>query len=128
MTTTVTHSDSGTLVWSPDGTRLAYATTDGLQAYINGPRPTDDETHLRLSDETFYHVAWSPDGRYLCATRADGRLFIYRFRGQNARLVHELDATTVEWLEADQLIYVPEGGGLVMVYLGQRTTEIKLAG
>src|SRR5258706_349379 len=66
--------DSFQPAWSPDGARIAYLTrgASNLDATLRTVRP--DGTDDRAMDTTHYYVRppeWSPDGRYIAATRND---------------------------------------------------------
>jgi len=125
---TITQTDTGALVWSPDGTKLAYITSRGLQAYIMDAPHTEDEQHIMLSSLAFTEIIWSPSGDYLLAQSEHGPWLVYQFGATSARRVHTIFATSVEWTDDHQLVYVPVTGGLVIVNLGNEATEIKLAG
>lgn len=129
MLATTTHSDSATLIWSPQHDKLAYVTCNGLQVYVMDQH-TDEERHFVLSDEVFATLDWSPDGRYLTVQSTDGGWTIYSFKGTQAQTAYMTRATSLEWVDTHQLIYVPEPGGLVLVYLGgeRQAQEVILAG
>jgi WD40 repeat protein len=127
-TSTITHTDTGTLVWSPDGTKLAYITSRGLQAYIMDDPSSDDEQHVMLSSAAFTEVNWSPTGDYLLAQSEKGPWLLFQFSQSYAQQIHAICATSFEWTDDHQLVYVPVSGGLVIVNLGNQPTEIKLAG
>lgn len=60
--------------WSPDGTRISYASNERDARYFDVyERPVDGgEPHLLLQqDGTNYAGSWSPDGRYVVAMRFD---------------------------------------------------------
>jgi Tol biopolymer transport system component len=130
MMTQITQSDTGKLHWSPDRTKLAYITSQLLQAYIveTGRNRNHEERYVRLATGDFDQLCWSPDGNHLCATTTDGALQVFRFTANHARCVYTTTATSLEWLDAQQLLYIPTDGGLVMLDLGGKPVEVKLAG
>ncbi len=128
MMTQITQSDTGKLLWSPDRAKLAYITPQGLQVYIMGAGRNTEERYMRLAKGDFEQLFWSPDGSHLCASGVDGTLMVFRFTSGNAWCVYTTTASSLEWLDARQLLYVPNDGGLVMLDLGGKPVEVKLAG
>ena len=62
--------------WSPDGTKIAFATPDSENRYIGIAVVNADgsDPHLLFSDATFldYFPAWSPDGSQIVFTAGGG--------------------------------------------------------
>jgi Tol biopolymer transport system component len=57
------------LAWSPDSSRLAFATDDGLFVVQRG-----GDALRKLASDNALDLAWSPDGSTIAFTRARGRL------------------------------------------------------
>jgi hypothetical protein len=125
----ITQSDTGQVVWSPDRTKLAYITAQGLQAYVmDAGRSTNEERYVRLAEGTFERLSWSLDGSHLCASAVDGTLMIFRFLHGDVQPIYMTTASSLEWMDAHQLLYVPTDGGLVMLDLGGEPVEFRLTG
>lgn len=116
MLATTTHSDSATFIWSPQHDKLAYVTSAGLQVYVMDAR-TDSEHHHTLSTAVFAELVWSPDGTYLTARQPNGRWSIYGFELGAVHCLYSAKATSLDWIDTDQVLYIPDAGGLVLVYL-----------
>ena len=122
-----THSDSGSLLWSPARDKMAYVTAHGLQVYLSDPN-TSSETHLLLSDEPFSELSWSADSCYLAGRDPDGIWQIWRCDGSRAQLVYRVAASSLDWFGEHQVVYVPDAGGLVLVDLRDTSHERPLLG
>jgi Tol biopolymer transport system component len=127
MLTQITQNDDGQVVWSPDGSKLAYITKLGLQAYVIDTT-ANDERHLWISSEPYEQMQWSPTGRYLVAQQPDGGWRIFSVGQRHAHELYHVLGSSLEWLSADTLVYVPDGGGLMLVHVGMPCREIPLAG
>lgn len=128
MMTQITQSDTGKLFWSPDRAKLAYITPQALQAFIMEAGRNGEERHIWLAAGDFAQLSWGPDGNHLCALATDDTLLVFRFTAGSAWCVHTTTASSLEWLDARQLLYIPADGGLVMLDLGGKPVEVKLAG
>jgi WD40 repeat protein len=128
MMTQITQSDSGQFLWSPDRAKLAYITPEGVQAYVMDGGHTNGERYVQVVTGQFNKLHWSPDGSHLCASAPDGTLLVFRFQQGKADLVHEASASSLEWIDSRQLLYVPTDGGLVMLDLEATPIEFRLAG
>jgi hypothetical protein len=106
---------------------MGYVTQSGLNLYLSDPN-SDAETYLVIAKGRFTELGWSPDGRYFNARRADGQWFVFVIERLRALRVFEAAASSLEWISNDQLLYVPEQGGLVLVYMGNVPTRVILAG
>jgi Tol biopolymer transport system component len=80
----LTLNDHNGVVWSPDGKRLATASSDNTAKVwdaVNG----QDLLTLRGHDEWVYSVAFSPDGKRLAMGSEDGTVQVVYAMG-----IHEL--------------------------------------
>jgi WD40 repeat protein len=127
MLATTTHSDSGSLVWSPDHNKMAYITVRGLQAYVSDSQ-TDREQYITLSSQSFTELSWSPTSEYLSARCADGNWYVFRFDETRVWRVFRAEASSLEWLDDHQVLYVPNDGGLMLLDLRDIPHPVKLAG
>lgn len=124
MVTTRTESES--VVWSPDGNKLAYFNAHGLQAHISEPHTPEAHT-LHLSGATFLELDWSPNSHYLAARAARGGWVVFAFEGTSACELYHVAASSVAWIEDERLIAVLEAGGLQLIELGNSPRIIPLA-
>ncbi len=122
-----THTETRSIVWSPQRDKVAYATTKGLKVYIEDPDGTGEQFAL-LSCKAFEELSWSEEGAYLAAQQTDGPWQVFRFDGATAIVIYQTDATTLEWVSPHGIIFVPQAGGLVLVDLRNTLNEIRLAG
>ena len=127
MLATATHSDTGSLVWSPARDKMAYATASGLQVYISN-KNTSDEQFVTLSNIPVCELVWSPDGNYLAGHEHEGDWVIFRVNSTQSELVYRVDASSLDWFDNDQVLYVPHAGGLVLVDLRATLNGLWLAG
>lgn len=127
MLAATTLSDTGSLVWSPARDKMAYITSRGLQVYISDLH-SDDEKYITLSTQNFSELSWSAEGNYLTG-RAEGNMwYVFYFEGTNPQRVFNVKATSLDWFDDEQVVYVPEAGGLVLVDLRNTHHPIRLAG
>ena len=96
---------------SPDGTRIAYATTGPSGLARIAVAPLDDPTHARLltgdADGGFNHEdpAWSPDGREICYSATRG-LWLVPATGGPARVLTAGKADVEpEWSADGRFVY-----------------------
>ena len=73
--------------WSPDGTQLAFGRISSLNTGIIDIQLVDMKTRAASTfpgSSGLFSPRWSPDGRYLTATSAEGshKLMLYDFRTQ----------------------------------------------
>jgi len=127
MMATITHSDSQTLIWSPNRDKMAYITAQGLQVYISDGHH-DEEEYMLLSSQSFVELNWSPEGKYLAARSAGGWWHVFRFDQMGVWRVFRAEASSMEWLDDHQVLYVPENGGLMLLDMRDIPHPIKLAG
>ncbi len=127
MLATSTNSDTGSLVWSPARDKMAYATARGLQVYLSD-NTSDDEQFISLSTIPYSDLTWSPDGKYLAGHEHEGDWVVFRFDGLRARVVYRVDASSMNWFDNEQVLYVPHEGGLILVDLRDTLHSIWLAG
>ncbi|MEL6150703.1 MAG: hypothetical protein AAFV33_16610 [Chloroflexota bacterium] len=127
MLARTTHSDSGSLVWSPDRLKMAYITATGLQVYVaDGTR--DAEDYLTLSSQSFTEMNWSSGSDYLAARSSDGLWHVFRFDSMGVWRVFRTEASSLEWLDSHTALYIPEDGGLMLLDMRDVPNPIKLAG
>lgn len=84
------------MAWSPDGTRFALATTDGLFV-----ASADGSQRRRLTDHGF-SVAWVPDGSGIAFFRWSGALTPVKIvaadgSGERAIISHLTDLQALAW-------------------------------
>jgi TolB protein len=76
----------GAISWSPDGTRAAYVGESGV--HVMNSDGTRDRLIADDPGATYIDVAWSPDGRFLAASRAEGSesdVVVMDVNGRNLR-------------------------------------------
>jgi Tol biopolymer transport system component/DNA-binding winged helix-turn-helix (wHTH) protein len=98
--------------WSPDGNSIAYG---GFPEVMSGaPRATavyvlnltTHESSLLNGSEGLYCPRWSPDGRYISATKADGReLMLYDSRTGKWTDLTELSGGCPTWSREGTHLY-----------------------
>ena len=99
--------------WSPDGTSIAFS---GFPDEISGDASAtaihllDLKTHQVSSlpgSDGMYCPRWSPDGRYLSATRADGRkLLLFDLGASKWSEPIDLQEGCPEWSRDSQYLYL----------------------
>lgn len=127
MLATATHSDTGSLVWSPARDKMAYATASGLQVYISDQH-SDDEQFITLSNIPVCELTWSPDGKHLAGHEHEGDWVVFRVNGNQSEIVYRVDASSLDWFDNEQVLYVPHQGGLVLIDLRDKLHGLWLAG
>ncbi len=123
----ITHTDTRSIVWSPQRDKVAYATAQGLQVYMEDPAGPGEQFML-LSCKPFEELSWSEEGQYLAARQTNGVWYVFQFEGQNAAVIYRTQATTLEWVSPHGIVFVPQAGGLILVDLRNTLDEIRLAG
>jgi hypothetical protein len=102
-----------TLVWSSDAGKIAYTTDDGFQVYIPGVGEFGTAQIFDAPEGQIVHLAWSPDGVWLAAVRAEGSAVLYRVDTGGPRLHAELGGVGgLTWLSDGRLAFAPVEGGL----------------
>ncbi|MEM6281257.1 MAG: hypothetical protein AAF787_03610 [Chloroflexota bacterium] len=127
MLAITTHSDSGSLVWSPDRNKMAYITARGLQVYV-ADQSGEDEDHITLSSQSFMELNWSPGSDYLAARSSDGLWQVFRFDRMGVWRMFRVEASSLEWFDNHTALYIPDDGGLMLIDLRDVPNPVRLAG
>ena len=90
--------------WSPDGTKLAFASYRDLnwEIYVMNAADGSSQTNLTLSNAHDYYPCWSPDGTQIVyQSFRDGDFEIYKMRVdgtlQTRLTINEADDQTPAW-------------------------------
>jgi WD40 repeat protein len=106
-----------TVAWSPDATRLAYATAAGFDVVTTGAGPSGDPLTYQVEEGAVAGLSWSPDSLWLLAVTADGGAVLY-----NADpLQRQVDLGRINghaWLADGRLAFAPAEGGLAVLIPG----------
>jgi hypothetical protein len=104
---------------SPDGSTVAYITSDGPGLYLF--HADSGESHL-LSGTTpgDYHPVWSPDGQQIAFVRTNNGIYVVGRDGSGLRQV--VDASTLSFLVG----WLPDGQHLVITSLGQEGSMLQV--
>ncbi len=102
-----------TVAWAPDGQRVAYTTAFGLR--LTTLATAGGITTVDVLDAGANEIMWSPDGRYLAARGEQRGWHILQVVGATAEALLQLDTRSVLWTGPGQLLYAPQGGGLVQL-------------
>lgn len=113
-----------TMRWSPSGDALVYATPYGGRAYF------DTDSGLVFTDIPTTHLLnliWSPAGSYLAAETDNNIWWIFRRDGTQMTLTSAIDSSIgVAWMNDAQLVFAPEGGGLIAMDLASANAQTVL--
>lgn len=118
--------DLPTVVWSPDGTAIAYTTEQGLRVYFRQSLPTPVVINVNDSVERlgFQQVRWSPDGSYLAATNDTNIWQIYSVADAQVSLAAVTpEASDLVWLTANDVVFAPVEGGLTQMNLASANRQ-----
>jgi len=99
--------------WSPDGKSLVFDGTPSGGAWLNrGVFITEvaGRVTTRVPDsEDMWGPVWSPDGRYLAATRAHLRVMLFDFRTKRwVQLASGVGVATPFWSDDSKYVYYQE--------------------
>jgi WD40 repeat protein len=113
-----------TMDWSPQGDALAYTTAYGARFYFNtGSEPV----FLDVREGQFFHLDWSPDGRYLMAAAEGNIWWVYRREESNMVLTSAIpSALGAVWYSPTELAFTPPEGGLILMDLGNANAQTVL--
>ncbi|MCU0497040.1 MAG: hypothetical protein MUF87_06775 [Anaerolineae bacterium] len=99
-----------TLVWSPDGSAIAYTMDYGIRAHFLSGGFTD------IPITPILDLKWSPDGRYLLARAEQNIWWVYRREGTQLILNSAIPSSFgAEWVGGPLLMLAPETGGLFLM-------------
>jgi Tol biopolymer transport system component/predicted Ser/Thr protein kinase len=119
--------------WSPDGTQLAFGRLSSMSTAANVIQVVDLKTrHVSklAGSEGLFSPRWSPDGRYMSATVAEGsrKLMLYEFRTQKwSDWVSDPSVNYPYWSKDSQYVYydnfATDNPKCHRVKVGQHTAE-----
>jgi hypothetical protein len=113
-----------TIVWSPSGDALAYTTLFGGRVYFSA---NGTPVFADLHDSVFVSLQWSPGGDFLAAQADPNIWWIYRREGTSLRLISAIPSSVgLAWLDAADVVFAPEDGGLVRMDLAHTNTQTAL--
>ncbi|GEM_PF-957682 len=104
-----------TLAWSPDASKLAYATPDGFEVYIPGAGPDFGPLIFPVTELPLKDIAWSHDAAWLLIWRQDGSAALY---GSDPRMWLWVEIGGINgytWLLDGRLAFAPSEGGLALL-------------
>jgi Tol biopolymer transport system component len=97
--------------WSPDGKTIAFVLTDDNgEGGIVLIDPVDG-TRRMLTDESFYHLEWSLDGRRILGTGSDTAFVIDAASGATTKI---LDTVPTDFT-ADDATWSPDAGAIAFI-------------
>lgn len=110
-----------TLIWSADGTVVAYATLSGVRVYF---RPGN---FFDIAVGDIQNLDWSPTGQYLLAESKDHIWWVYQKDGTTMNLVSVVPPSNgVTWLNETTLMFAPVEGGLLAMNLADGNAQTTL--
>ena len=113
------HSDAVSgVAWSPDGQRIASASSDGTVQVWNAANGRSLSTY-RSGTSEMLTVAWSHNGRYLAAGGADSLVHIWNARSNTQLLTyrgHTSVVTGVTWSADDRYLASCDAAGSMQVW------------
>lgn len=105
-----------TLVWSPDGSAIAYTMDYGIRAHFLGDGFTD------IAITPILDLKWSPDSRYLLARAEQNIWWVYRREGTQLILNSAIPSSFgAEWVGGPLLMLAPDTGGLFIMDVTNNT-------
>jgi hypothetical protein len=118
-----------TLIWTDDGTALAYTTLYGARVYFPATQQFSDVPQANVIS-----LIWSPDINYLVveAQNPDPNArssfwWIYRRDNTTFTLVSAITSSVgVSWLDNARLIFAPETGGLYAMDMSAGNAQTEL--
>jgi WD40 repeat protein len=106
--------------WSPDGTRVAAAASDGTVSVYDGRMGAVSFRQLLPRRGSFNGLAWHPAGRWLVAGGSDGLIYVYDTGAgvlRDTLAGHDDVVTSLAWSPDGQVLASTAGGPLLMLRL-----------
>jgi WD40 repeat protein len=122
-----TRGAGSTIAWSPDASKIAYTTENGLGVRFRSPEPPLRPGFFAVqagnddAPDAFAEVLWSPDGDFLAARRlSDGAWLLYAAERAELRFTAATPpAPSGTWRAPGIFAFAPAAGGLEQVNVGQ---------
>ncbi|HEC23490.1 MAG TPA: hypothetical protein ENI95_11305, partial [Chloroflexi bacterium] len=107
--------DSQPVAWSPDATRLAYATPEGFQVFVPVPGAGSDFAIFDAQEAPLSGLGWSYQADWLLVWRTDGTAALYSVDEALSLRVELGRINGYAWLRDGRLSFAPAEGGLALL-------------